>query len=104
MTSSDGNRYNYDSYEEFRSDQWNIEPYGGYYRVTGYNGGWVYVYYSRYIEEDDYNSPIYSTRWYYQDPVYTYYYYRDVDMEATTDPTGQENVSNIQKWVKYIEK
>ena len=104
LTSSDGNRYNYDSYEEFRSDQWNIEPYGGYYRVTGYNGGWVYVYYSRYIEEDDYNSPIYSTRWYYQDPVYTYYYYRDVDMEATTDPTGQENVSNIQKWVKYIEK
>ena len=43
-----------------------------------------------------------STRWYYQEPIYTYYYYRDVDKEATSDPTGQADVSNVQKWVKYI--
>lgn len=46
----------------------------------------------------------YGTRWYYQDPVYTYYYYRDVNKEATSDPTGTANVSNIKKWVQYREK
>ena len=104
LTSSDGFRFYYDCYEEFRSDQWNIEPYGNYYRVTGYNGGWVYVYYSRYIEEDDYNSPIYSTCWYYQEPIYTYYFYRDVNKESTTEVTNGGNISNSQKWVRYIEK
>lgn len=44
----------------------------------------------------------YGTQWKYRDAVYTYYYYRDVDSESTTDPTGQENVSNVQEWVKYI--
>lgn len=43
----------------------------------------------------------YGTRWYYQDPVYTYYYYQDNNKESTTDPTGQSNVSNVQKWVQY---
>lgn len=42
--------------------------------------------------------------WRYQDPVYTYYYRRDVDKQATSDPTGLENVSNVQKWIKYIVK
>jgi len=46
----------------------------------------------------------YGTRWYYQEPVYTYYYYRDVAKESTSDPTGQSDVSNIQKWVRYREK
>lgn len=46
----------------------------------------------------------YGTRWYYQEPVYTYYYYRDLSKEATSDPTGQSNVSNVVKWVQYRTK
>ena len=44
------------------------------------------------------------TEWRYQDPVYTYYYYRDVEKEATADPTGQENVSNVVMYVQYRAK
>ena len=36
--------------------------------------------------------------------IYTYYYKKVESKEATSDPTGQTNVSNVQKWVKYIEK
>lgn len=46
----------------------------------------------------------YGTRWYYQEPVYTYYYYRLVDKTATSDPTGKTGVSSVVKWVKYREK
>ena len=42
----------------------------------------------------------YATRWYYQDPVYTYYFYKDENKETTTLPTG-DNISNIQEWVQY---
>lgn len=45
------------------------------------------------------------TEWRYQEPVYTYYYYRDLSKETTAaDPTGQSNVSNVVKWVLYREK
>lgn len=44
------------------------------------------------------------TEWRYQDPVYTYYYYRDVEKEATADPTGQDNVSNVVMYVQYRAK
>ena len=45
-----------------------------------------------------------STRWYYQDPVYTYYYYKDVSKETTSGaPTGSD-VSNVKKYVRYIAK
>lgn len=40
----------------------------------------------------------------YQEPVYTYYYYRDLSKTATSDPTGQSNVSNVVKWVQYRAK
>lgn len=46
----------------------------------------------------------YGTRWYYQEPIYTYYYYQDSELESTTDPTGQNDVSNVVKWVQYIAK
>ena len=45
-----------------------------------------------------------ADRWYYQEPVYTYYYYRDVSQEAMNKPDEQENILNVQKWVKYIVK
>lgn len=44
------------------------------------------------------------TTYRYQDPVYTYYYYRDLSKTATSDPTGQSNVSNVVKWVCYRRK
>lgn len=43
------------------------------------------------------------TEWRYQDPVYTYYYYKDENKESSTNPTG-ENISNVQEWVKYVVK
>ncbi|MDE6020657.1 MAG: leucine-rich repeat protein, partial [Ruminococcus sp.] len=48
-----------------------------------------------------YTTDNYGTRWYYQEPVYTYYYYKDENKESTTNPTGQSNVSNVQEWVQY---
>ena len=44
----------------------------------------------------------YGTQWSSRDAVYTYYYYRDLNKEAAADPAGQENVANIQEWVKYV--
>ena len=43
----------------------------------------------------------YGTQWSYRDAVHTYYYYRDLNKESATDPSGQDNVSNVQEWVKY---
>ena len=45
-----------------------------------------------------------ETRWYYQEPIYTYYYSRETGKESTTDPSGNKDASNIQKYVKYREK
>lgn len=41
----------------------------------------------------------YDTRWYYQEPVYTYYLYKDTQMESATSSTDSD-ISNIRKWVK----
>ena len=46
---------------------------------------------------------VYSTRWYYQEPVYTYYFYKDIKEESEKLPVGEE-YSDIQTWVKYREK
>lgn len=47
----------------------------------------------------------YGTRWYYQEPKYSYTYERYThNHEATSDPTGESNVSNVKKLVKYIAK
>ncbi|MBQ0012389.1 MAG: PASTA domain-containing protein [Clostridiales bacterium] len=54
--------------------------------------------------DGEYDDPQYGTRWYYQEPVYTYYFSRNVSKESSSDPTGQSNVSNVKKYVKYREK
>lgn len=56
------------------------------------------------LPDGEYDDVKYGTRWYYQDPVYTYYYKRVVEKESTSDPSSLDNVSNVQKWVKYIAK
>lgn len=52
------------------------------------------------------SSIAYKTQYAYRDrsKVYTYYFYKDIDKESTSDPTGQSNVSNVVKWVKYRAK
>ncbi len=45
------------------------------------------------------------TEWRYQEPIYTYYFYRDLtNQEAAFDPTGKENVSNVVRYVQYRDK
>lgn len=82
-----------------QNDIGSAAAYGNYY-IDGWD---CPVWYNESSEQVYVNSD-YGTRWYYRDPIYTYYFYRDLDKEATSDPTGQSNVSNVQKWVKYIEK
>ena len=56
------------------------------------------------IPNGTYTTNNYATRWYYQDPIYTYYYSKTEEKEAALDPTGQENVSNVQEYVQYRTK
>ena len=42
--------------------------------------------------------------WYYQEPIYTYHFKREVEKESTTDPSGGEGVSDVKKYVKYRSK
>lgn len=52
------------------------------------------------IPDGGYDVNNYGTRWYYQDPVYTYYYYKTESKESTSYPSG-DNISNIQEYVQY---
>lgn len=75
-------------------------------------GGYKYWYSSNYITvwpcadsgSSFWVSDNYGTRWYYKDPIYTYSFHRDLSKESTSDPTGQENVSNVVMYVQYREK
>jgi len=46
----------------------------------------------------------YSTRWYYQEPVYTYYFTKTEAKESATEITPSDTISNVQKWVQYVVK
>lgn len=52
------------------------------------------------IQDGEYDEYRYSTRWYYQEPVYTYYYYKDENKESSSCPSGSD-ISNVQEWVQY---
>ena len=71
------------------------QGYKWYYNGTNYRTMWL---------EYEWDDVQYGTRWYYQEPVYTYYYYRDVNKESSTNPSGQSNVSNVVEWVRYRAK
>lgn len=74
---------------------WNGSKYFAVYKCgTGYNTGGTYVTYTY----------TYGTRWYYQEPVYTYYYKKTEAKESTTEVTASDSISNVQKYVKYINK
>lgn len=51
--------------------------------------------------DGEYDSPNYATCWYYQEPVYTYYFYKVESKTSTSNPSGQYGVSNVQEWVQY---
>ena len=36
--------------------------------------------------------------------VYTYYFEKYDNLESNTEVTASDSISNVQKWVKYIEK
>ena len=72
-----------------------------YQAATGntHSGKYIIVCYNGTSEQ--WVSDNYATRWYYQEPIYTYTYYKDSSLESSSDPSGQANVTNVQKWVKY---
>ena len=51
-----------------------------------------------------YTTNNYGTRWYYQEPVYTYYYKKTEAKESSTEVKASDSISNVQKYVKYINK
>lgn len=73
--------------------------YGKYYY-----GGFDCPYWFNEWSESVYVNSDYGTRWYYRDPVYTYYYYRYVDKESTTIIEPSSTISGIVHWVKYVPK
>ena len=73
-----------------------------YYKYWHSSTNWWVVYFKETRQQKV--SDNYGTRWYYQEPIYTYYYFKDTELESTADPTGQDDVSNVVKWVKYINK
>lgn len=89
-----------------------ILPTSQYGTSIGYVGSdtvsniWVRTDYSgnRYVDKT-FTRSVNRTEWRYQEPVYTYYFYRDLSLETVVaDPTGQTDVSNVVKWVKYRAK
>lgn len=71
---------------------------------TGNTRGWRYYYngtnYRTYWYSREYDDVQYGTRWYFQDPVYTYYFYKTENKESSTYPNGS-GISNVQGWVQY---
>lgn len=81
-----------------------VNEYGTTFYKYYYNG----VNYKWYFKCSPYTtqqwvSDNYGTRWYYQEPVYTYYFYQDQQKESTSYPTGSD-ISNIVEWVQYRAK
>lgn len=72
--------------------------------MGNYSRGVKYYYsgakYRTYWYSREYDDVQYGTRWYFQDPVYTYYFYRLDNMESSSVPSGN-GVSNVQGWVQY---
>ena len=84
-----------------------LNPYGTFDGETMYSGyahdgkaAGSTMWYLDY-EGDD---PVYTykTLYHYQEPIYTYYFSKTENKEATSDPTGGEGVSNVKKYVKYV--
>lgn len=77
------------------------KDYSGHAGYRYYHNGTNYyiVWLSR-----EYDDVSYGTRWYYQEPVYTYYYKKTEAKESSTEVKASDSISNVQKYVKYINK
>ncbi len=73
-----------------------------YYKYWHSSTNWWVVYFKETRQQKV--SDNYGIRWYYQEPIYTYYYFKDTELESMADPTGQDDVSNVVKWVRYRAK
>ena len=86
-----------------------ILPTSSYGSSLGYVGSdqavnlWARADYSgNYSTDKTFTRTVNRTEWRYQEPVYTYYFYKDVASETTVaDPTGQTDVTNVVKLVQY---
>lgn len=86
-----------------------LEQYTGYKSPTyGYPYGYVYCgdvdSDHLWLYDREYDSPNYSTRWYYQEPIYTYYYTKTEHKESNIEVKASDSISNVQKYVKYVAK
>lgn len=77
------------------------KDYSGHAGYKYYHNGTNYyiVWLSR-----EYDDVSYGTRWYYQEPVYTYYYKKTEAKESSTEVKASDSISNVKKYVKYINK
>ena len=99
---SDVQSASYSQYEEIDLTYALTEPGSNGNHSRGYKY-WHGNKYSTYWPKREYDDIHYGTRWYFQEPVYTYYYYRDVNKESSSRPSGS-NISNVQEWVRYRTK
>ena len=95
-------------YNPTSTSQRPIAKSGSQYRWYASGGtAWAAVYSSGTRSVDNYNSPIYSDRWYYKEPIYTYYFTKTEQKTSSTeitpeDATGTDVISNVQKKVRYL--
>lgn len=81
-----------------------VNSYGTTYWKYYYNGSnYVWYFQCNPYTTQQWVSDNYGTRWYYQEPVYTYYFYQDVEEEASERPNGSD-YTNVQTWVRYRNK
>lgn len=90
-------------YELAKSSYGTVIYYDG---KDNWAGRWFRADYGgNYSTDKTFTREIQRTEYRYQDPVYTYYYERYVTLTTTAaDPTGQQGVSNVAKYVQYRAK
>ena len=95
-----GTTYKYNGYTMVQYKMWHTNNTKYRYVYACYANEAPYAYKTQ--EVASYN---YKTQYRYRDRslIYTYYFYRTENLEATSYPSGS-NLSNIQEWVKYREK
>lgn len=87
--------YNVTSALTYHKDYSGHAGYRYYHNGTNYYIVWL----SR-----EYDDVSYGTRWYYQEPIYTYYYTKTEHKESNTEVKASDSISNVQKYVKYVAK
>lgn len=96
------NYYSYDlDYELTDTGSKGNYSYGVKYYYNGRR--YITVWRCNPLTTQEWVSDNWGTRWYYQEPTYTYYFYKDESKESSTYPGTTDN-SNIVEWVKYREK